>query len=240
MIYTESELVIPALRIIDQHPEGVSTEFLIKELTVVLHPEGKDAEILAGRNDTHFSQKVRNLKSHDTFEKKDLASYRDGLYFITDKGREYLNAGYDEVAEALRKQGFDEKIRDQEFGDDYKNIVVEEGFLSEKNVTFRSRSRELTRRAKEYFRKDGNIPCDACDFDFLNFYGERGRDYIEIHHTHPIHQHDVSGERLSLEDALSKLAPLCSNCHRMVHRKRDDILSVQKLKEIIKNAKPEK
>jgi len=239
MIYTESDLVIPALRFIDQHPEGASTEALIKELSVVLSPEGKDAEILANRNDTYFSQKVRNLKSHDTLERKNLATYQDGLWFITEKGREYMNSGVGEVAEALRQQGYDEKIRDQEYNDDYKSIVVEEGFLSERNTKFRSRSRSLTRLAKDHFAKAGFIPCDACEFDFLRFYGERGRDYIEIHHTRPIHQYEESGERLSLKDALDKLAPLCSNCHRMIHRQRDNILYIQQLKEIIKNAKPE-
>ncbi|HUC01917.1 MAG TPA: HNH endonuclease [Candidatus Paceibacterota bacterium] len=237
MIYAESDLVIPALKIIERHPEGVPTEYLIKELTDTLKPEGEDAEILSGRTDTKFSQKVRNLKSHDTLEKKNLAIYKDKLFFITDEGRRYLNAGYEEVVEALQEQGFSEEIREQEFKDDYKDIIVEEGFLSTKNVAFRERSRKLIQLARAHFKKGGKIPCIACEFDFLKFYGERGRDYIEIHHTHPIHQHEASGEKMAADEALKKVVPLCSNCHRMVHRQRNNILKISQLKKIIENAK---
>lgn len=62
---SESDLVPVALEIIRQHP-GIRTSSLISELEQIFQPEGKDAEILDGRNDTKFSQKVRNLKSHDT------------------------------------------------------------------------------------------------------------------------------------------------------------------------------
>ncbi len=58
----EKQLILPALYII-WRDGPVSTSKLIEELTAVFHPTGEDAEILAGRNDTKFSQKVRNLKS---------------------------------------------------------------------------------------------------------------------------------------------------------------------------------
>lgn len=61
----ESDLVIPALRLASVSENGrISTSMLIAELTDLFQPDGKDAEIIEGRNDTHFSQKVRNLVSH--------------------------------------------------------------------------------------------------------------------------------------------------------------------------------
>lgn len=62
---SENEIVPVALEIIGEHP-GIRTSELIVELEQRFQPEGEDAEILDARNDTKFSQKVRNLKSHDT------------------------------------------------------------------------------------------------------------------------------------------------------------------------------
>lgn len=59
----------------------------------------------------------------------------------------------------------------------------------------------------------GRPKCAACDFDFLDFYGERGRGYIEAHHSIPISSSEFRGRT-----KLSDLVPLCANCHRMVHR----------------------
>lgn len=58
------------------------------------------------------------------------------------------------------------------------------------------------------------IACEACEFDFGDFYGEHGEGYIEVHHVIPLHSTGVTTTRL--ED----LALLCSNCHRMIHRRQ--------------------
>ena len=63
---SERALVLPALAIIERKP-GILTSDLITELMGIFSPQGEDAQILAGRNDTKFSQKVRNLKSHRDF-----------------------------------------------------------------------------------------------------------------------------------------------------------------------------
>lgn len=61
----ERDLVIPALRAAAGRPGGeITTTQLIADLTDEFQPEGTDAQLLDGRNDTHFSQKVRNLISH--------------------------------------------------------------------------------------------------------------------------------------------------------------------------------
>ncbi|HEX9789698.1 MAG TPA: hypothetical protein VGA60_03465 [Kiloniellales bacterium] len=92
---TERELVIPALQLAASRPNGaISTAKLIDELTEVFHPEGQDAEILEGRNDTHFSQKVRNLISHregqSTMFALGYAEYTGDGIRITDAGRHFL------------------------------------------------------------------------------------------------------------------------------------------------------
>ena len=71
--------------------------------------------------------------------------------------------------------------------------------------------------------------CVACGFDFGEVYGERGEGYIEVHHLIPLHEvnddHKVNPE--------TDLAPVCANCHRMIHRRRDDTLSINELRNIL-------
>ena len=62
----ESELVLPSLYLMTQNNGFIRTSALITQLEDILKPQGVDAQILPNRKDTYFSQKVRNLKSHDT------------------------------------------------------------------------------------------------------------------------------------------------------------------------------
>ena len=88
---TESELVLPSLYLMTLNAQGsISTSELIQLLTQILKPKGVDAQILSNRSDTYFSQKVRNLKSHDTLTKYGYVNYKSGFYTITDKGRELV------------------------------------------------------------------------------------------------------------------------------------------------------
>ena len=60
----ESDLVLPALFFMSMQTDGrISTSKLIKDLEQLFQPTGLDTLILAGRSDTRFSQRVRNLKS---------------------------------------------------------------------------------------------------------------------------------------------------------------------------------
>lgn len=60
----ERDLVIPALEATADAGGTLTTSALISALEVRFQPDGQDGEILSGRSDTYFSQKVRNLISH--------------------------------------------------------------------------------------------------------------------------------------------------------------------------------
>ena len=70
--------------------------------------------------------------------------------------------------------------------------------------------------------------CCICGFDFELVYGERGRGFIEIHHTKPLSENE--GEIVI--DPKTDLVPVCSNCHRMIHRRKDDVLTVSEMIEL--------
>lgn len=63
--YSENEIVDVVLEIIRNNP-GIRTSELIAEARAQMNPSGEDLEILDDRNDDKFSQKVRNIKSHNT------------------------------------------------------------------------------------------------------------------------------------------------------------------------------
>ncbi|WP_410979913.1 HNH endonuclease [Bacillus cereus] len=54
-----------------------------------------------------------------------------------------------------------------------------------------------------------------CSFDFYETYGEIGEDFIKGHHTILVSELE-EGHKTKIAD----IAILCSNCHRMLHRKR--------------------
>ena len=99
MPVTEAELRIAALQLLATAPgDFIATEKMIPALEGIFNPSGADAQILEGRSDTHFSQKVRNLVSHRNQPTglcgQGYAIYiegREGLQ-ITDAGRAYLTA----------------------------------------------------------------------------------------------------------------------------------------------------
>ncbi|GAB3938695.1 HNH endonuclease [Mucilaginibacter myungsuensis] len=57
--------------------------------------------------------------------------------------------------------------------------------------------------------------CSVCDINFVNIYGELGKDFIHVHHLIPIH---LVGKGYKV-DYKKDLIPVCPNCHAMLHRK---------------------
>ena len=69
------------------------------------------------------------------------------------------------------------------------------------------------REAKSF--AGGKISCEVpgCGFDFLETYGELGRDFAHVHHRKPL-----SDRTRPTKTKLSDLAIVCPNCHAMIHR----------------------
>lgn len=107
-----------------------------------------------------------------------------------------------------------------------------EGHLLARLHIARERNRAVVAAKIDHaWRGMGRITCEACDFDFLVFYGELGRGFAECHHLIPLA--DASLERSTRIDDLSIV---CANCHRMLHRGRP-MLSPGDLRSVIDQAK---
>jgi len=95
-------------------------------------------------------------------------------------------------------------------------------------------------RYTNYYERDAKLraeaisihgtKCMVCGFDFEERYGERGKGFIEVHHLTPVSE---LGSNTKVNSTID-LAVVCSNCHRMIHRQKDNILSLGELKKLIK------
>lgn len=243
--YKEKDLVLPALHCI-QARGSASTTDLIRDLTALLRPEGHDAQIIANRNDTYFSQKVRNLASHRASNgMADWTGFTDGRYTLTAAGQALLEENR-EAVELLFSQPLapaqqaavagrvtTANGRRSVFYDE--TVTVSEGELTQKDTPTRRRSALLRRAAiQHYARPDGSLPCAVCGFDFRSRYGPLGEGYIQIHHETPLFQYEDEGVEAFLPQAVKRVKPLCANCHSMIHRDRKHPLAVEALKALLR------
>src|SRR5574344_1058169 len=87
--YSESELLIPSIIALGNNGGSLPTTDLIIALQAMLAPSGEDLDILNDRNDTKFSQKVRNIIAHKSYSGwavktgDGLALNADGLRFYS-------------------------------------------------------------------------------------------------------------------------------------------------------------
>lgn len=105
------------------------------------------------------------------------------------------------------------------------NKTFNEGILIEKAISIFERDPTLRKMA---ILKHGT-KCFICGFSFNSFYSNQiANSFIEIHHLNEL----KNGERLT--DPEKDLIPLCSNCHRMIHKfENPNMESVVYLKSII-------
>lgn len=228
MRITEKILILPALYLIKRKGK-VNTSELIEGLTIVFNPSGEDAKILTGRHDTKFSQKVRNLVSHrNSNGMTKYTNFKDGIYSLTGEGDLYVLSRLNElnylfsqkfmyedtisVAKKISEKGQEIIVYDE-------NIIISEGKIEVKENKARERSKALRDAAILYYSQLGKLKCKVCGFCFEDMYGDIGKNFIEIHHERPICKYENSGNIQFISEAVKNVKPLCSNCHRMIHRK---------------------
>jgi len=235
---TENELILPALFLMKVNNEQITTKELIPQLREIMKPPEEDLEILNNRSDDKFSQKVRNLRSHKTLEYLGYAKYEDRTFSLLSKGRDYLQKNqdilnyllindfsYTDIVNSLKT--ITSKENEKSIMSFDENIIIQEGkkIIVEKEIY--TRSKQLRDYSLEYYKNHGGLNCSCCNFNFFNFYGsEIGDGFIELHHKKPIFQYQDDDLNQTIKDAVLNITPLCSNCHRMIHRNRKQPLTI--------------
>lgn len=111
----------------------------------------------------------------------------------------------------------EEKLLAEEFGVDPNDVKFKEGKEKLRIHLVKERNKLLVDSAKKHWLKqnNGSVSCEICAFSFDDTYGDFGKGYIEAHHTVPISS--LTSETVM---KISDLAPVCSNCHSIIHRYR--------------------
>jgi len=135
--------------------------------------------------------------------------------------RYLLEGKYIQIQPQLdREIPFDEISSDQEY---------QEGRRLSKERKLFQRNPKLANDAKAKY----GYKCTVCEFNFEEKYGEVGANYIECHHLNPLSERDEL--EISSKTTLDDVRVVCSNCHRMIHRRRP-ALSIEELKTMIQQA----
>lgn len=209
------------------HPDIIELSELLNRLPI--HDVRPDEAKF--RNPSGVNMKLNNFKAFDpSYSGKGLRGGSkldekvfNEFQFDTDR--------LHKIAERIRSISQDIELANELYqieNEDDREFEVSEGTVIYKLHKYRERDSNIIKKKKEReFRRLGRLPCEACTFDFYRKYGELGYKYIECHHRIPLS--DFSS---STKTTLKDLALVCSNCHRMLHRKVDT-LSVEGLKKIL-------
>jgi len=107
--------------------------------------------------------------------------------------------------------------------------VIEGNSVLAKHMRYERNSAFILRLKRDAFKKNKMMNCEVCGFSFFETYGVLGEGFIEAHHINPFHKGE--GQRVTKKEDIKFI---CSNCHRMLHRRVND-LTLEELRVIIEN-----
>jgi len=123
------------------------------------------------------------------------------------------------------------EVRNQLISED--NLNSDSSVYTEgKQKVYISKKRERNAKLRKKAIEIHGSSCMVCDFNFGEKYGSLGDGFIEVHHVKPISEYRKEKPTNPELD----LVVLCANCHRMVHRKKDYVLSVDELMRVVQKA----
>ena len=108
---------------------------------------------------------------------------------------------------------------------------VPDGHTEGKKKVYYTTKYERSTKNREAAIRIHGTKCMICGFDFEEKYGELGKGYIEVHHIRPLSEIDEE----VVVNPETDLICVCSNCHRMLHRFRSYIVSVEELIQIVED-----
>lgn len=210
-----------------EHPKIVELSSILNKLPI--HSERSNKEKFRNPNGVHM--KLMNFSAIDpSYKGKGLNKGGKLEKIIWDEFADkpkYLSDAADRIKSILSSDAF---VSSSYHFEDPDEEDFPEGKILYRCHKEQERNQRLVKKAKETaFKKHGRLQCQICGFDFAEKYGRHGLGYIECHHIIPVSQLDSS-----TPTKLKDLVLVCSNCHRMLHRKRP-WLSADELKKLLVN-----
>lgn len=211
-----------------KNPKIIELSTILNSLPLFVHRPDRERF----RNPNGVGTKLANFLTFDKeYKGKGLThgSKLDELLFHEyEEQQDLLHSVAQQIRQVIKDEVLRAKILMIEDDDQTMEDSVFEGQVIYKLHKVRERDPTIVKsKKKQAMERNGSLACEACDFVFQDCYGLLGKEFIECHHLTPLAEFDMK-RKTSLTD----LALVCSNCHRMLHR-RIDGLSIPELRLLI-------
>ena len=211
---------------------GIITKGIIKGEHWDYEKAGEKIDYISGEYDTLLNYKTQEILDVSVLDEKCVGQQwhpRASGIRIRDEVLPKLQELWAEVTmeypDNPEESVYEEKIAHD---DDSKTKMV--GIIEGTKKAVYTTTYERNPKVRRDFLKDKkHLQCEVCGFDFEKKYGALGAGFIEVHHKKPVSE----GEHVT--DLENDLVMLCSNCHRMIHRGKDHMITVEELKGIIQD-----
>jgi 5-methylcytosine-specific restriction protein A len=145
--------------------------------------------------------------------------FRDGVRVLSAKG-------FEDIVQAatpfLNVDLFFHSEVEQGPGDFESEIIMDGG----RRKVFSTRY-ERNKVLRDQAIKIHGLTCKGCGTNFRQTYGVWGDGFIHVHHKNP-----VSGGKQIVRPE-TDLIVVCANCHSMIHRKKNQLLTIEEVQQLV-------
>lgn len=106
----------------------------------------------------------------------------------------------------------------------------EEQFEEERRESWHLRFEGRNSAAAKAAKREQGYRCQGCDVDYQKLYGKLGEGCVDAHHLVPYAQLTEGVRPLN---PVRDFAIVCSNCHRLVHSRRPEPLTIRELRSLL-------
>jgi len=203
------------------HPKGIiGSGFVASDVFQALHWDKEKAEIGKMTNKVHIEFDVLSEVPLIIEEELKHDSFLHQTWFPQMSGISIKS----EVATHLELLWAEKTGTNQNDN----NAAIATSYSEGRRVLREAYTYERNTKARTDCLEHYGYKCVICGFDFLDFYGDIGKDFIHVHHRKPVSE---IGKEYFI-DPITDLVPICPNCHAMIHRKVP-ALSVEQLRRSI-------
>lgn len=195
--------------------------------SLYLDPNSKKRDYFASLIDyKYFTKPIMSKLANgylETIPKNKVKNYwRDGV-------RKISRTTYDLILESIDDKAVIKTSPVEKSYDDLLESYSETEFIEGKKIhKFVTHYERNSRLRKIAIALHGDT-CFGCGFNFGMFYGPTGKGFIHVHHLKPV---STVGKDNTV-DPNTDLIPLCANCHSIIHRNKNNTMSLIELRAAI-------
>ncbi|MDL2215456.1 HNH endonuclease [Ruminococcaceae bacterium OttesenSCG-928-N02] len=190
---------------------------------------------LSDRSLGHYAGAIKSILSWIEMDLSDITAFDEFQNFKNEalKNRTFIQrdtTGNNMYSVALRH--FEEFVKSDIFRDSltFPEVVQETELLEGEKKTVTINAYERNPNARKRCIQYHGDSCSVCGFRFADVFGDDFEGVIHVHHLKPLSE--VSQEYIV--DPIKDLAPVCPNCHLVIHSKPGGAYSIDEAKAMLR------